>query len=62
MNLQAQILAAINFADLTAIVVTAGLALIGLSFLGFVLTQAKNVASGNIGESSSEDEEEKDEK
>ena len=44
-----QILAAIPFADAIAITVAAGLALIGLSFLGFVLSQGANAARGHIG-------------
>ncbi len=48
MSLQDQVLAAINFGDVNAIVVAAGLALIGLSFLGFVLAKARDAASGRI--------------
>ncbi len=50
MSLQDQVLAAINFGDVNAIVVAAGLALIGLSFLGFVLAKARDAASGRIGD------------
>lgn len=49
-DLQNQILAAINFSQATAIVVAAGLALIGLAFVSFVLRQGSAAASGHIGE------------
>lgn len=57
MSLSSQVLAAINFSDATAIVTAAGLALIGLAFLGFVLRKANESASGRIG---SDDDDEKD--
>lgn len=48
-NLNSQILAAINFGDLNAILITAGLALVGIAFLSFVLRQAIAAANGNPG-------------
>lgn len=62
MNLRDQILAAIDFGSLTSIVVTAGLALVGLAFLSFVLRTAQNAATGNLGDSRSrsDDDEEED--
>lgn len=56
-DLQSQILAAINFVSLNSIVIAAGLALIGLSFVVFLLNTGRAAASGNIGDSSSDDDE-----
>lgn len=55
MNITQQILAAINFSNATAIVMTAGLALIALAFLSFVLRKGQEAASGRIGEEESDD-------
>lgn len=41
-----EILASINFQDLTALVIAGGLAIIGLSFLGFVVAMGLRVANG----------------
>ena len=56
-NLQDQILAAINFQTALGIVITAGLALIGLAFVSFVLRQGSNAASGRIGDADQKEEE-----
>lgn len=37
-----------NFADATAVVTAAGLALIGLSFLSFVLRKGRAAAGGKV--------------
>lgn len=37
-----------NLASASGIVVTAGLALIGIAFLGFVLRKAKRAANGRV--------------
>lgn len=60
-----QVLAAIPFAQATTIVVTAGLALIALSFLGFVLRTGINAANGNVGtddKDSDDDDDDKDDR
>lgn len=49
----ATILSRIEFSSVTQIVTAAGLALIALGFLTFVLTQAANAANGCIGDESS---------
>lgn len=59
-NIRDQVLAAINFGDLSAIVTTAGLALIGIAFLSFVLRQAQSAANGRIGDSRDDDEDDRD--
>lgn len=59
-DLQAQILAAINISDAMAIVVAAGLALIGLAFAAFVLRQGSAAANGQIGQSEDDDEDKDD--
>lgn len=55
-----QITAAIPFADATTIVTAAGLALVGLAFLAFVLRVGMNAASGRISDESSDEDEDDD--
>lgn len=50
MDLQSQVLSAINFSDVMSIVTTAGLALISLAFVSFVLLQAQGAANGELGD------------
>lgn len=50
MSLLDQILVVLKFPDLISLVTTAGLALVGLSFLSFILRQATTAANGRIGE------------
>lgn len=56
MSLKDTVLAAINFGDATAVVTAAGLALIGLAFLGFVLSKARDAASGRIADDRDDEE------
>ena len=60
-DISAQILAAIKFSQLTAIITVAGLALIALSFLSFIFNKSQDAASGNIdSDRRNDDDEEKD--
>lgn len=58
MDVIATILAGMNFQPILTLVVTLGLIVIGITFAGFALQKANNVASGNVGEEPEEDDEE----
>ena len=53
------LLASISFDSVTLLIVTSGLALIGIAFAGFVISKASDAAAGRTTEDEAEDEDER---